>query len=96
MRSNRAASTPPAGNQTVTRASSSEFAFACAIGGVAGAGAGKLTGIDGEAPKRATVQVWDSMETYKAYRNSAEFKEVRKIGNKYAKFRTFTVEGLPK
>jgi hypothetical protein len=35
------------------------------------------------------------MEPFKAYRNSAEFKEVRKIGNKYAKFRTFTVEGLP-
>jgi hypothetical protein len=32
------------------------------IGGVAGAGAGKLTAFDGEAPKRVTAQVWGSME----------------------------------
>ena len=56
-----------------------------------------VTAIEGAPPKkRVALQVWDSMETYKAYRNSAEFKEVRKIGNKYAKFRTFTVQGLPK
>jgi uncharacterized protein (DUF1330 family) len=55
-----------------------------------------VTAIEGAPPKkRVVLQVWDSMETFKAYRNSAEFKEVRKIGNKYAKFRTFTVEGLP-
>ena len=28
-------------------------------------------------------------------RGSAEWKELRKIGEKYAKFRAFTVEGLP-
>jgi len=56
-----------------------------------------VTAIEGAPPKkRVALQVWDSMEKYKAYRNSAEFKEVRKIGNKYAKFRTFSVEGLPK
>jgi len=56
-----------------------------------------VTAIEGAPPKkRVALQVWDSMETYKAYRGSAEFKEVRKIGNKYAKFRTFAVEGLPK
>ncbi len=56
-----------------------------------------VTAIEGAPPKkRVALQVWDSMETYNAYRNSAEFKEVRKIGNKYAKFRTFSVEGLPK
>src|SRR5437588_8883445 len=62
-----------------------------AIGGAAGAGAGKVTAFDGEAPKRATVQVWDSMEQYQAYRNSAAFKEARQIGDKYAKFHTFAV-----
>lgn len=65
-----------------------------AIGGVAGAGAGKVTAFDGEAPKRATLQVWDSMEQYQAYRNSAAFKEVRQIGDKYAKFHTFSVDGV--
>jgi uncharacterized protein (DUF1330 family) len=64
-----------------------------AIGGVGGM-AGKLTAIEGEAPQRAAVQVWDSMEKYQAYRDDAQFKETRKIGEKYAKFRTFVIEGL--
>ncbi len=56
----------------------------------------KVTAIEGAPPKpRVVVQVWDSMEKIKAWRGSAEFKELRKIGDKYAKFRTFTVEGLP-
>ena len=56
----------------------------------------KVTSIEGAPPKpRVAVQVWDSMEKIQAWRNSAEFKELRKIGDKYAKFRTFTVEGLP-
>lgn len=45
--------------------------------------------------KRVSVQLWDSAEDYKAYRNLAEFKENRKIGDKYAKFRAFSVEALP-
>jgi uncharacterized protein (DUF1330 family) len=65
-----------------------------AIGGVAGAGAWKVTAFDGEAPKRVTVQVWDSMEQYQAYRNLPAFKETRQIGDKYAKFHTFAVEGM--
>ncbi|PYM42274.1 MAG: hypothetical protein DME12_08415 [Candidatus Rokuibacteriota bacterium] len=56
----------------------------------------KVTAIEGQPPKpRVAVQVWDSMEKIKAWRNSAEYKEARKIGDKYAKFRAFTVEGLP-
>jgi uncharacterized protein (DUF1330 family) len=55
-----------------------------------------VTSLEGAPPKkRVAVQVWDSMEKLQAYRNSAEFKDIRKIGNKYAKFRSFTVEGLP-
>jgi uncharacterized protein (DUF1330 family) len=56
----------------------------------------KVTALEGEPPKpRVAVQVWESMEQIQAWRGSAEFKELRKIGEKYAKFRTFTVEGLP-
>jgi uncharacterized protein (DUF1330 family) len=55
-----------------------------------------VTSIEGAPPKpRVAVQVWDSMEKIQAWRNSAEFKEIRKIGEKYAKFRSFTIEGLP-
>src|SRR2546423_1462798 len=56
----------------------------------------RVTAIEGQPPKtRVAVQVWDSMEKIKAWRNSAEYKEARKIGDKYAKFRAFTIEGLP-
>jgi uncharacterized protein (DUF1330 family) len=78
--------------QALIKASGGRF---LAIGGLAGAGAGKVTAFDGEAPKRTTVQVWDSMEKYQAYRNLPAFKEARQIGEKYAKFRTFAVEGVP-
>jgi uncharacterized protein (DUF1330 family) len=54
-----------------------------------------VTSVEGAPPaKRVAVQRWDSMEKYKAYRSSAEFKDVRKIGDKYAKFRSYTVEAL--
>lgn len=65
-----------------------------AIGGAAASGA-KVTAFDGEAPQRSTVIVWDSMEKIQAWRNSAEFKEARMIGNRYATFRAYVVEGLP-
>jgi uncharacterized protein (DUF1330 family) len=66
-----------------------------AIGGAGGASAGKLTAIDGEAPKRAVVQVWDSLEKIQAWRANPEFVELRKIGDKYAKFRSYAIEGVP-
>jgi len=55
-----------------------------------------VTRVEGDAPKRrVALTVWDSMEKFQAYRNSAEFKELRAtVGDKYAKFRTFTVEGV--
>ena|SRR5215471_2427110 len=56
---------------------------------------GKTTVFDGDAPKaRVTMQVWDSLEKYQGYRNSAAYKEIRMTGDKYAKFRTFVVEGM--
>ena len=57
---------------------------------------GKVTPIEGEPQKsRVVVEQWESMEKIQAWRNSAEYKEIRKIGDKYAKFRSFAVEGLP-
>ncbi len=64
-----------------------------AIGGAA-SGA-KVIAFDGDAPKRAVVQVWDSMEKIQAWRANPEYIELRKIGDKYAKFRSFAVEGVP-
>ena len=66
-----------------------------AIGG-AGASGAKVTAFDGgDAPKRAVVQVWDSMEQLQAWRANPEYIALRKIGEQYAKFRSFAVEGVP-
>jgi uncharacterized protein (DUF1330 family) len=59
-------------------------------------GNGKITPIEGEPPKsRVVILRWDSMEKMQAWLTSAENKEVRTIGDKYAKFRIYAVEGLP-
>jgi uncharacterized protein (DUF1330 family) len=50
--------------------------------------------MEGQPPKRIALQQWDSMEQVTAWYASPEYKEVRKIGDKYAKFRIFAVEGL--
>ncbi len=65
-----------------------------AIGGTGGNGAGQVAAFDGEAPKRVTVQVWDSMDKIKAWRADPAYIEIRKIADKYAKFHSYAVEGL--
>ena len=51
---------------------------------------------EGQPPKpRVAVIAWDSFDAIKAWRSTAEYKESRKIGDKYAKFRAFAVEGMP-
>jgi uncharacterized protein (DUF1330 family) len=61
-------------------------------GKIIAAGAGKS--LEGEAPKsRVTIQLWDSEQKLQAWRSSAEFKKSREVGDKLAKFRSFTVDG---
>jgi uncharacterized protein (DUF1330 family) len=55
----------------------------------------RITALDGRAPVRVVVQVWDSLEKIQAWHNSAEYKDIRKIGEQYTKFHIFAVEGLP-
>lgn len=60
------------------------------------AGGQKVTSLEGAPPKpRVAIHVWDSLEKAQAWHNSAEYKKARQIGDKYAKFRIFTIEGLP-
>ena len=55
-----------------------------------------VTALQGEPPKpRVAIIQWESIEKIHAWRNTPEFKELRTIGDKYAKFRNFAVEGLP-
>jgi uncharacterized protein (DUF1330 family) len=55
----------------------------------------KVSQIEGTAPKRVAIQVWDSLDQIQAWRNGADYKDARKIGDKYATFRSYAVEGMP-
>jgi uncharacterized protein (DUF1330 family) len=64
-------------------------------GGKILAGSQKVTALEGTPPKsRVTIQVWDSLEQAQAWRKSAEYKAARLIGDKYATYRAFAVEGM--
>jgi uncharacterized protein (DUF1330 family) len=57
--------------------------------------AGKGIAIDGDPPKGPVVIVqWDSLGQLKGWRNSPEYINARSIGEKYAKFRVYIVEGM--
>lgn len=56
---------------------------------------GRTVAIFGEPPKpRIAVMVFESMEMAKAAFDSSAYKEAKKVGDKYAKFRVYAVEGL--
>ena len=55
----------------------------------------KVSPIEGTPPKRVAIQVWDSLDQIQAWRNGADYKDSRKIGDKYATFRSYAVEGMP-
>jgi uncharacterized protein (DUF1330 family) len=63
------------------------------IGGVAGVGAKPITTLSGEPPKRITIQAWESMDALNKWYKSDDYQAVLKIGEKYAKFRRYAVEG---
>lgn len=77
--------------QAIIKAAGGRF---LAIGG-SGAAGGKVTAFDGDPPKRVVVQVWDSMDKLMAWRTNPEYLKLRKVGEKYAKFRSFAVDGVP-
>lgn len=57
--------------------------------------AGKTVSIEGEPPKkRVVVHQWENIDKAQAAYASNAYKEGRKIGDKYAKFRVFAVEGV--
>jgi len=66
-------------------------------GGTYLARGGKNVGIDGEPPKPRTVIIaFDSLEKAQATFTGAAYREGRKIGDKYAKFRIWAMEGIAK
>jgi uncharacterized protein (DUF1330 family) len=58
--------------------------------------AGDATTFVGEPPKsRVAIFVFDDLEQIRTWLNSPEYKELKKVGDKYAKFRNYAVPGLP-
>ncbi len=56
---------------------------------------GESAAFYGEPPKpRIAIMTFESMEKAKAAFNSTAYKEAKKVGDKYAKFRVYAVEGL--
>lgn len=57
---------------------------------------GKITPLAGKPLKsRIVISQWKSTKKIQAWYNSAKAKALYKIGDKYAKFRSFAVEGVP-
>jgi uncharacterized protein (DUF1330 family) len=63
------------------------------IGGAAGANAKPITVVEGTPPKRITIQQWESLEAMNKWYKGADYQEALKIGQKYATFRRYAVEG---
>jgi uncharacterized protein (DUF1330 family) len=56
---------------------------------------GKTMAIDGEPPKgRVIIGQYESIQKAHATYTSPEYREARKIGDKYAKFRIYALEGV--
>jgi uncharacterized protein (DUF1330 family) len=55
---------------------------------------GKTVAIEGLAPQtRVVINVFDNIDAAVQAYNSPEFRAAKKIGDKYATFRTYAVEG---
>src|SRR5271168_716228 len=76
--------------QAIIKAAGGRF---LAIGGAGATGAKALTPIEGEPPKRVVLMVWDNMDQVHAWWANPEYAALRKVVDKYAKFRSFAIEG---
>jgi uncharacterized protein (DUF1330 family) len=55
-----------------------------------------IVALEGPSPgARVAINQFDSLDAVQAWRNSDQFKEARKVGDKYATFRAFALAGLP-
>jgi uncharacterized protein (DUF1330 family) len=67
-----------------------------AAGGHLLAAGQNIVAFEGAPPKtRVSINQFESMGAVQNWGDSPQFKEARKVGDKYAKFRAFAVEGLP-
>jgi uncharacterized protein (DUF1330 family) len=50
---------------------------------------------EGEQKSRVVIQVWDDIEHIKAWQGMPAWQALHRVGQKYATFREFAVQGLP-
>src|ERR1051325_696526 len=55
---------------------------------------GRIAAIDGTPPRRATIQVFDSFDQAKDYRNGPAWKAILELQKKATKVRSYVIEGL--
>src|SRR5690242_19545405 len=60
-----------------------------AAAGAAATGS-QVVAVDGDAPKRVVIYMYPSLEALQAWRNDPSYVQVRHIGEKYAKYNTFS------
>ncbi len=64
------------------------------IAAAGGAATGpQVVAVDGAAPKRVVIYMYPNMEALQAWRNDPAYVQVRHVGEKYATYHTFAVEG---
>ena len=64
-------------------------------GGTYLARGGKIVALEGEAPKRVTIVVYDSLEKAQASRNSPAWTALSEMRNKAIKARSYVTEAVP-
>ena len=64
-----------------------------AAGGAGGSG-NQVIAVDGDPPKRVVVYRYPIVDAVHAWHDDPAYQQVRKVGEKYAKYRTFAVEGV--
>jgi uncharacterized protein (DUF1330 family) len=64
-------------------------------GGAYLARGGKIIALEGDAPKRVTIVVYDSLEKAQASRNSPAWTALSADRNKAIKAKSYVTEGLP-
>ena len=65
-----------------------------AAAGAAATGS-QVIAVDGTPPKRVIIYMYPNIEALQAWRNDPAYVQVRAIGEKYATYHTFAVEGAP-
>lgn len=63
-----------------------------AAAGAAATGS-QVVAVDGNPPKRVVIYMYPNMEALKAWRNDPAYVQVRAVGERYATYHTFAVEG---